>query len=60
MKLAELIARIVNAIIDAINRGKKADAANNPADAIANGGSVLKSDKSFAELADEPRRDPAK
>lgn len=57
MKLADLIARIVNAIIDAINRSKKADAANNPADAIADGGSVRESDKSYSDMASKSRGD---
>lgn len=60
MKLAAIIVRVINAILDAINRKKKADAANHAADAIANGGSVLKSDKSFSDLANESKRDPAK
>ena len=46
MKLAALIVRIINAILYAINRKKKDDAANNAADAIANGGRVRESDKS--------------
>lgn len=59
MKLAALIVRVINAILDAINRKKKADAANNAADAIANGGRVRESDKSYSDMADKPRSNKA-
>lgn len=57
MKIAELIASIINAIIDAINRKKKADAANNAADTIANGGRVLDSDETYTDMAGKSRSD---
>ena len=55
--LLKMLGRIVNAILDAINRAKKKDASDNPANTIANGGRVRKSDKSFEELAREFERD---
>lgn len=59
MRLAALIVRIINAILYAINRKKKADAANNAADAIANGGRVRESDKSYSDMASKSRGDKA-
>lgn len=55
-----VIARILKGIMNAINRKNKKDAANDPANAVANGGSVQQSDKSFSELADKPKRDSTK
>lgn len=55
--LLKTLERIVNAILDAINRSKKKDASDNPANTIANGGRVRKSEKSFEELAREFERD---
>lgn len=57
MKAYELIVRLLNAIIEAINREKKAEAVSNPADAISNGGSVHKSKESFSDLAEQSKRD---
>ena len=57
MKLAALLVRVINAILDAINRKKKADAANNSANAIANGGRVRESERSYSELAGKSRSD---
>lgn len=57
MKLAAIIVRVINAILDAINRKKKADAANHAADAIANGGRVRESDKSYSDMASKSRCD---
>ena len=57
MKLAALIVRIINAILYAINRKKKDDAANNAADAIANGGGVAGVDKSYSDMASKSRGD---
>lgn len=57
MKLAALLVRVINAILDAINRKKKADAANNAANTIANGGRVHKSEQSYSGLADKSRVD---
>lgn len=56
MKLAALIVRVINAILDAINRKKKSDAANDAANTIANGGGVRKSKQSYSDLAEQPRR----
>lgn len=55
-----VLTRILKGILNAINRKNKKDAANNPANAIANGGSVQQSDKSYDELADEPKRNSTK
>jgi hypothetical protein len=57
MKLAALIVRVINAILDAINHKKKADAANDAADAIANGGRVRESEQSYSDLASKSRSD---
>lgn len=57
MKLAALLVRVINAILDAINRKKKADAANNAADTIANGGRVRESEQSYSDLASKSRSD---
>jgi hypothetical protein len=56
MKWAEALGRVANAVMDAINRKRKQDAANDAANTIANGGGVQQSNKSFADLADEPKR----
>lgn len=55
MKPAALLVRVINAILDAINRKKKADAVNNAANTIANGSGVHKSDQSYSELASKSR-----
>ncbi|BAC96875.1 hypothetical protein [Vibrio vulnificus YJ016] len=52
-----VIARFANAIMDAINRKRKQDASDAPGEHIANGGRVQHSEKSFSDLADEPKRD---
>lgn len=59
MKLSALIVRVINAILNAINRKKKADAANDAADAIANGGGVRESEQSYSDMADKSRSDKA-
>ena len=59
MKIIEVIARIVEAILNAINRGNELDAKNNPAEYLADSDSVPKSEKSFAELSAESKRDRA-
>lgn len=55
--LIPLIARLTNAVMDAINRKRKQDATAAPGEHIANGGRVQHSEKSFSDLADEPKRD---
>ena len=55
-----VIVRVLKGVLNAINRKNKKDAANDPANAVANGGSVQQSDKSFSELADKPKRDSTK
>jgi len=57
MKIAEVIARIVEAILNAINRGNELDAINNPAEHLADSNSVPKSDESFSDLSSESKRD---
>lgn len=52
----EVLLRILNAILDILNKKRKVDAVNNTADTIANsttGNSVRKSNKTFAELSNE-------
>lgn len=51
------LGRLINATMDAINRKRAKDAANNPADTIANGGGVQPSPKSYSDLADQSERD---
>lgn len=60
MKIVEVIARIVEAILNAINRGDELDAKNNPAEYLAGSDSVPKSNKSFSDLSAESKRDRAK
>ena len=59
MKIVEVIARIVEAILNAINRGNELDAKDNPAEYLADSGGVPKSDKSFSDLSSESKRDRA-
>ena len=59
MKIWEAIARIVEAILNAINRGNEIDSRNNPAEHLADSDSVPKSDKSFSDLSSESKRDRA-
>ncbi|EJL6304704.1 MULTISPECIES: hypothetical protein [Vibrio] len=56
-ELSLALARFFNAIMDSINRSRKAAATNSPSEHIANGGSVQHSATSFSDLADEPKRD---
>lgn len=60
MKLLDTLARLLDGVMYAVNRKRKKDAANNAANAVANGGSVYKSKKSLSDLADKPKRDSAK
>ena len=60
MRFIDFLIRILGAIADAFNRKKKKEYADNPSDAISNGGRVYKSDKSFTDLADKPNGDSAK
>lgn len=59
MKIVEVIARIVEAILNAINRGNELDAKDNPAEYLADSDGVPKSDKSFSDLSSESKRDRA-
>lgn len=59
IKFLEFIARLGNAILNAINKHKAKSAADNPADTIANGGGVQQSEKSFSDLAKQSKRDSA-
>ena len=59
MKIVEVIARIVEAILNAINRGNELDAKNNPSEYLADSDSVPKSDKSFTDISSESKRDRA-
>lgn len=60
MEALKAIVRVVNAVLNTINRVNKKRAADDAANTVANGGRVRKSDKSFDELADESERDSAK
>lgn len=59
MKIVEVLARIVEAILNAINRGNELDAKNNPAEYLSDSDSVPKSDRSFSDLSSESKRDRA-
>jgi hypothetical protein len=59
LKWLELLRRLLEGAINAFNRQKKRDYTDNVSDAIANGGRVRKSDKSFSELADQSERNNA-
>lgn len=56
MKWTEALGRFAIAVMDAINRKNKKDAASNSASTIANGERVRKSGKSFDELAERSER----
>ena len=53
------IERLLNAFLDFFNRINKKISADNAAHTIANGDRVLKSDKSFSDLADKSDSDRA-
>ena len=55
-----VIVRVLKGVLNAINRKNKKDAANDPANTVANGGRVQQSNQSFSDLADKPERDPTK
>ena len=48
-----VIVRVLKGVLNAINRENKKDAANDPANTVANGGRVQQSSKSFSDLADK-------
>ena len=52
MSWGKAIGRFVNGVMNAINRKNKKDAANDAANTVSNGGRLLKSKKSFSDLAD--------
>ncbi|MGB5802776.1 MAG: hypothetical protein WBH21_01990 [Vibrio anguillarum] len=54
---AELLARLLNGLLDAINRKRAKDAQDNVSDNLSNGGDVVQSDKSFSDLASKTKRD---
>lgn len=62
MNYLSALIRILGGIADVLNRAKKKKYTDDPADAIANDddGGVLKSDKSFSDLANEAKRDKTK
>ncbi|EEY50619.1 hypothetical protein VIH_002443 [Vibrio cholerae CT 5369-93] len=47
----------MNAILDSINRSRKLAATDSPSEHIANGGLVQRSEKTFADVANQPDRD---
>lgn len=48
------VARVLNGILDAINRKAKRD---NPADSLSGNGRVQQSESTFDDLASKPERD---
>ena len=56
-KVAQVIVRLLEAILNAINRSKKKDMATSAAESIANGGRVQYSRKTIADIPDEHERD---
>ena len=55
-----VIVRLISAILDAVNHKRKKDYTNNVADTLSNGGDVVHSDKTFAELSKQSKRDQPK
>ena len=53
----ELLTRLLNGLLNAINRKRAKDAQNNISDSLSNGGNVMQSDKTFAELSRKVDRD---
>ena len=56
-QLIALFTRLLEALLNAINRANKKKAADSPASTIANGGRVQQSDKTFSDLAEQSERD---
>ncbi len=56
-ELANLVVRISNAILDAANRKRKRDAANNVAGNLSAGGRVRSSDTSIGDLPEQSESD---
>ena len=54
---AELLARLLNGLLNAINRKRAKDAQDNVADNLSDGGDVVQSDKKFTDLASKAKRD---
>ena len=59
MKWLNALSRLIDGALNAYNRKKKSDAANDSANTIANGGSVRESEQSFTDLAGKSKRDPS-
>jgi hypothetical protein len=57
VKWLNTLSRIIDGALNAYNRKKKRDAANDAANTIANGGSVRESEQSFSDLASKSKRD---
>jgi len=49
--------RLLEGVMNAINRKSKKDAADDPADTIANGGRVRESEQSFSDMASKSGSD---
>ena len=54
---AELLARLLNGLLNAINKKRAKDAQDNVADNLSDGGNVVQSDKNFSDLANKTKRD---
>lgn len=53
----ELLVRILNGIMNAWNKHKVKDATDNPADTLADGGKLHKSDRTFTDISNGVKRD---
>lgn len=56
----ELITRLIRWFINENNRNKEKQYTDDPAHTISNDGRVQQSDKTFTELAEQTKRNPAK
>ena len=56
-RVTYVLARLIEVVLNAINRKRKKDYADDPASAIANGDRVQQSDETFADLAKRSKRD---
>ena len=57
LKLLDLLSRLANAILKSFNKSRVKAAIDNPADTIADGGSVQQSERTFTDLAAKNGRD---
>ena len=55
--MVKTLTRLINALLDGVNRYNKRKAANSAADTIANGGRVRDAEQSFSDLAEQSGSD---